>query len=477
MRRRGVGGITASPTMVGALTVMVVILAVFLAYNANSGLPFVPSYRVAVTLPDADLLLPGNDVRVGGVRVGAVETITPEQDEDGNVSARLDLKLDPDLDPLPVDSTFVVRARSALGLKYLEINQGTSSEGLKAGAVVPITAAKTPGDIDQFLSTFDEPTRIAIRRNLFEFGNAIAGRGPQLNEALGKLPAVLEFLEPVARNLSDPDTGLEGFIRAIAAVSAEVAPVAETQADLFVSLDTTFTALAEVARPFIQETISESPVTEQAGIDDFPVIRPFLADSAELFDLLGPGVRTLAETAPPLTETLVKGTPVLEESPTFNRELAPTAEALLRFNNDTGARNGLRRLKQTVDIFGPSIRFIAPAQTVCNYATLLGRNLASLTAQGSVGGRWQRLTVFEPPVGPNNEGSYASAPANGGGDSDNDNFLHYNPYPNTAAPGQTFECEAGNEPYTIGKQVIGNPPGNQGIVTEDQDASQTGGGG
>src|SRR5204863_2481688 len=32
MRRRGVGSITASPTMVGALTVMVVILAVFLAY-------------------------------------------------------------------------------------------------------------------------------------------------------------------------------------------------------------------------------------------------------------------------------------------------------------------------------------------------------------------------------------------------------------------------------------------------------------
>jgi virulence factor Mce-like protein len=475
MRRGGVGRISAGPTMVGALTVMVVILAVFLAYNANSGLPFVPSYRISVELPDADLLVPGNDVRVGGVRVGTVETIKPQQDEDGNTTAKLDLKLDPDLDPLPVDSTVVVRARSALGLKYLEINQGTSDEGYAAGSVVPVTAARTPGDIDQFLNTFDEPTRVAIRQNLFEFGNAIAGRGPQLNEAIGRLPAVLEYLEPVARNLSDPNTGLERFIRAIAAASAEVAPVAETQAELFVSLDTTFTALAEVARPFIQETIVESPLTEEAGIQALPVIRPFLADSADLFNLLKPGVRTLAETAPQLSATLVKGTPVLEDSPTFNRELAPTAEALERFNDDTGVRNGLARLQQTVSIFGPAIRFIKPAQTVCNYGTLLGRNLASAFAQGSNGGRWQRLTVFEPPVGPNNEGSYASGPAQGGGNSDPDNFLHFNPYPNTAAPGQPFECEAGNEPYKIGQTVIGNPPGNQGTATDDQPGTEEGG--
>ena len=40
-----------------------------------------------------------------------------------------------------------------------------------------------------------------------------------------------------------------------------MAPVAEIQAQLFVYLDTTFTALARVARPFIQETISETPPT------------------------------------------------------------------------------------------------------------------------------------------------------------------------------------------------------------------------
>jgi virulence factor Mce-like protein len=469
MRRRGIaGGIASSPTMVGALTVMVVLLAVFLAYNANTGLPFVPTYRISVEVPNADLLVPGNEVRVGGVRVGLVEDIEPEQQEDGTTYARLDLKLDNDVKPLPVDSTVIVRARSALGLKYLEINKGSSSEGYEAGATVPVAAARPePVDIDEVLSMFDAPTRVAIRQNLFEFGNALAGRGPELNSAIGRLPRVVEVLKPVMKNLSAPDTGLERFITASAAAAAEVAPVAETQARLFVDLDTTFTALAEVARPFIQETISETPPTFAVAQEAFPRIRPFLGHSATLFTKLGPGIDSLADAAPTIASSLETGAPVLRESPTLNRELPPTAEALLAFNDDTGVRAGLSRLDQTTSIFGPTIRFIAPAQTVCNYGGLLTRNLASLLLQGADGGKWQRFTVFQAPQGPNSEAGVASTHANGGGEATN--FLHYNPYPNTASPGQKpRECEAGNEPWTGGKAVIGNAPGDQGLITDDQ---------
>jgi virulence factor Mce-like protein len=458
--------------MVGAVTVMIVILAVFLAYNANNGLPFVPSYRVSALVPNADLLVPSNEVRVGGVRVGVIESIEPEQDENGKVWAKLNLKLDRDVEELPVDSTVVVRARSALGLKYLEINKGTSSEGYPQGATIPLANAHPkPVEIDQVLSTFDAPTRQAIRVNLFEFGNALAGRGPDLNEALGRFPSLLEHLQPVAHNLASPDTNLAGFIRALAATSAEVAPVAQTQAELFVSLDTTFTSLARVARPFIQETISESPVTEQAGIDALPVIRPFLADSADLFTALQPGVKTLAATAPVLTKAVETGTPALRNSPPLNRELAVTAASLKAFNDDSGVRNGLSRLNDTVTTSSPTLRFVTPTQTTCNYITLLFTNFASTVSQGGNGYRWQRISVFEPPTGPNNEGGPASAPANGGGDAEN--FLHYNPYPNTAAPGQVQECEAGNEHYVAGRQEIGNPPGNQGTVTAGQPGSDT----
>jgi hypothetical protein len=59
----------------------------------------------------------------------------------------------------------------------------------------------------------------------------------------------------------------------------------------------------------------------------------------------------------------------------------------------------------------------------------------------------------------------SSAPASGEGGNPA-SFLHVNPYPNTASPGQPRECEAGREPYAQGQVVIGNPPGNQGVTPE-----------
>ena len=84
MRRRGGGGsIAANPVLIGAVTVLVVIVAVYLAYNANSGLPFVPTYDLKVEVPNAARLVNGNDVRVGGTRVGTVSCIEPQTRPDG----------------------------------------------------------------------------------------------------------------------------------------------------------------------------------------------------------------------------------------------------------------------------------------------------------------------------------------------------------------------------------------------------------
>ncbi len=108
---------------------------------------------------------------------------------------------------------------------------------------------------------FDEPTREAIRQNLAGFGNALAGRGPQLNEAFGALRRLVENGQPVLRTIVAPSTDFAGFWRALEDLSATVAPVAETQASMFVALDRTFAAFARVSRPYIQETIEKSPPT------------------------------------------------------------------------------------------------------------------------------------------------------------------------------------------------------------------------
>ena len=233
---------------------------------------------------------------------------------------------------------------------------------------------------------------------------------------------------------------------------------------MFVSLDTTFGALANVA-PFIQETISEGPQTEDVAIATLPQIRPFLAHSAALFTDLQPGINALQANADTIASALEVGTPVLEDTPKLNRQLPPTSRALLRFSQDPGVNNGIKRLNETLDTAHPTLRFIGPAETTCAYGSILLHNLSSVFSQGNgVGGTWQRFVIFNPPNGNNNEGSPSSAPASGGNIF---NFLHANPYPNTAAPSQSpTECEAGNEGYVQNATTIGNVPGNQGTVTD-----------
>jgi virulence factor Mce-like protein len=455
--------------MVGAITVLIVIVAVFLAYNANTGLPFVPTYRITAQVPNANQLVPSNEVRIGGVRVGLVETVAPVQQEDGSTTARLDLKLDDNVRELPEDSTVVVRSRSSLGLKYLEIKKGTSEESIPEGGTMSLSQAKPePVELDQILNTFNEPTRLAVQRNLAEFGNAIAARGPDLNEAIGKLGPVLTRLQPVARILADPGTRLGRFFTALRDTAAEVAPVAETQARMFVVLNTTFGALANVARPFIQETISRTPPTFDTAIRTMPRIRPFLRNTAGLFADLGPGARALRRTAPDLAEAAIVGVPALLEAPGFNRQLPPTAASLRRFNDDPAVRAGIDQLTTFTDELSPTLRFITPAQSVCFYGSLLFSNLSDAGRLGNALGNWQRFIVLSgpgAPTSPNNEGLPSSGIASGGGPNPA-NFLHVNPYPNTASPGQTRECEAGREPYEQGRVVIGNTPGNQGVMPE-----------
>jgi virulence factor Mce-like protein len=478
MRGGRVGSLAASPTLVGAVTVLVVVVAVFLSYQANQGLPFVPTYKISAELPNASSLVPGNEIRIGGIRVGQVKTVEPTTIDDAPCPndptrvctaqvAKVDMELNQDLDPLPENSTVVVRAKSALGLKYLEINRGNSTQGFKPGATIPITAARPePVEIDQVFNMFDAPTRVAIQQNLLEFGNALAGRGVDLNQAIGQLKPLVQTLTPVMRNLADPSTGLGKFVSSLSATAAEVAPVAQIQGQLFADLDRTFAAFARVSRPFIQETISKSPAAEDTAIASLPAVRPFLANTGKLFGELRPGFHALAPVQKDLGNSITNGVKALALSPAFNAQLDPTAQSLLNLNNDSSARQGIQYLTQFNNTLGPPLSFITPAQSVCNYASILFSNAASLASYNDGVANGQRFIVLQPALADGSVGGPAASPANGQGGLPT-NFLHYNPYPNTASPGQTRECEAGNEGYP-GGLAIGNVAGNQGIRTSGQ---------
>jgi virulence factor Mce-like protein len=475
--RRGSSSIAANPVLIGAATTLVVLVAVFLAYNANNGLPFVPTYSLTADVPSAANLVTGNEVRIGGTRVGVVDDITPQRLANGKVIAQLHMKLETTVKPLPKDSTILVRSKSALGLKYVEISKGKSSDGFDEGATIPLKqATPAPVEFDEFLSTFDEKTRDAAQQQLNGLGTAFAGRGQDLNRAIQSLNPLLANLAPAMANLADDRTRLARFSEALGRTSAIVAPVAEQQASLFRNLDTTFTAFAAIARPYLQDAISGGPPALQTAIEELPRQRPFLANSEGFFRDLRPGVKALSGAASDLADAFTVGEPALRESVTLNKRLKPVFASLERFADDPLVKLGVNDLTQTARIANPLFAAIAPSQTVCNYWTLLFRNAASLLSEGDTNGTGQRFMIVATPQGPNNEGGPSSAPANGGGTNASgrptqDNYLHANPYPNTAAPGQAQECEAGNESYAAGRQVIGNVAGDQGKSTQQTTTS------
>ena len=480
MTRRSSSALTASPVLVGAVTVLVTIVAVFLSYNANSGLPFVPTYDLKANMPNASQLVEGFEVRIGGARIGFISKIEAKERDDGSAYAQVTMKLDKEVEPLPADSTLLVRPRSAIGLKYVEVIPGTGRAGFKPGATIPVRAS-TPAvvELDDLFNMFDAKARVGSRNSLDGYGGGFAGRGQDLNTAIEEFVPLLENLEPVAANLSNPATRLDRFFRSLGRAAAEVAPVAEEQAQLFVNLDTTFTALASVARPYIQETISESPPSEEVAIREFPRQRPFIRNNTALFRELRPGVAVLPNAAPVLADAFEAGTEVLPRTIRLNEDLSDVFDTLADFSEDPMVSQGVEALTRLSSSLRPTLNFLTPAQTTCNYATLWLRNAASLLSEGDVNGNWQRFINVSAPtdnrtleLGPNNEGGPSNAPANGPG---RHNHLHFNPYPNTAAPGQTKECEAGNERYAAGQTVLTNPPGNQGTLTSGQkNASATG---
>jgi ABC-type transporter Mla subunit MlaD len=458
MRTRRRPGLASNPIVIGALTVLVTVVAVTLAYNATNGLPFVPTYSLHVQAANASELTHGTDVNMGGARVGVVSSVTPARAANGRPIAMLNLHLYENLKPLPVDSRFDIRLKGAIGLKYLQITLGHSRRGYANNATVPMRQTSSEVDFDQVLSMFDPPTRKGVQGSTIGFGQALAGRGVDINRAIGAFVPLVTDLGPVMRNLSSRSTDLGGFFRGLENYSAALGPVAETQATLFTNLNTTFRALAGVAVPSLQDTISQTPPTFDATIASAPVIRPFLTDTASLLHQLRPGFATLNQSAPVLADTFAIGARTLPATVELDGRTVTLAQALKAYTQNDVAQAGIDRLTLTLGHLRQPLAFLAPVQTSCNYTTLFLRNISSLLSEHVTQGSFLRFVPIAIAAGPNSQLGPSHAISRNKVDRDT-GPLHSNPYPYTDSPGQPASCAAGNEKFIANRAVIGNPPG------------------
>jgi virulence factor Mce-like protein len=392
--RDGRRQLVASPVLIGAATVLVAIVAVFISYNANQGLPFVPTYRLNVELPNAAKLVKGNEVRAGGFRVGVVDGIHAVRrtvhGKERSI-AQLDLKLDKKIEPLSVDTRFGVRPRSALGLKYVELLPGHARKTFQTGDTVPLrNASPVAPELEDVLSTFAPRTRADAQRALLGFGDAFAGRGEDINTTIAALRPFLARLDPVMRNLSDPRSELSRLVPALGAAAAEVAPVAEVQGRLFGEIADTVAAIDRDPEA-LRQTIGETPSTLSAATESFRVQTPFLADFADVSRRLQPAAAELRRALPAVNGALAAGVPAFRETPELSDRVQQLLQALQNLSENPNTLLALRDLRRGVQVSKPAFQEIAPYQTVCNYLVYFFNPLGTHQSENVPGGTDQRI--------------------------------------------------------------------------------------
>ncbi len=449
MRRRPGTSIAANPVLIGAVTVLVIAVAVFLSYNANSGLPFVPSYEIKAVVPDAAELVPGNDVNVGGARVGQVTEVQAALQRNVPV-AILTMKLEKPLDPLPTDTKLLIRQRSNVGLKYVELRPGRDrTPGIPPGGTLPLRNATLPVDLDDVVSTFDAPTRRGLSNTISELGVGVAGRGADLNRSIENLPAVFGDLTVVARTLASADADLHGFISGTASAVSALVPVAEPLRQLFDRGATTFAAL-DAERAALGATIDKSGPTERDAADGFVALRPLLREATGFARDAGPALRVLPAASRRFAGALRATGPALGRAQAISPPLDALVVQTRRLARLPALAPALRRLTSVASSAIPLLRYVNPFQTRCNSLGLWFRNVPSLASEGDAMGTWFRFT---PVTNATEILPQAGRTAQ----------LHYAPLGDA---GQEGECEYGNENYIPNQQVLGPVPGKQPLATE-----------
>ena len=281
---------------------------------------------------------------------------------------------------MPADTRFTARLKGSIGVKYLEVDPGHSRRELHNGATVPVSQTGATTDLDQVLNMFSPPTRKGVQQSTIGFGEAVAGRGYDLNRAIGKFLPLVSNLLPVTTNLASPSTDLAGFLRGLESLSGALAPVAQTQASLFTNLNTTFSALAPVA-PSLQDTVSSTPPAFEAVITQSPVIRPFLTDTASLLTQLNPGVQDAADERAGAHERV----PHRRAEPAGDDPVRPAAGVVVeddrRLREHARRAAGLGSLSYTAKQLQQPLAFLTPVQSTCNYVTLFLRNIARATSE------------------------------------------------------------------------------------------------
>lgn len=311
----------------GALGLAAVVVIYLIASSGSSG------YTVRAEFTDVDGLLAGSAVRVDGVPVGSVSSLTVTRRD----TAMATLKLDPGAAPIGAGASIQIRPTNLLGEHYAQLNVGNLAKPQPSGTFIPMSRTSDPVELDDILNMLDVDTRTRLRILINEAGVALAGRGADFNTLLSELPPNLDQAEQLLAQVASQDATLENLIVEGDRVTSAVNGKRNQLGNL---IDVADQALGAVAARQSQlgATIADAPGA-------LTQLRTALTQLGTASVAITPAAESLQAAAGPLTATL-RALPPFANSADATlvtaRQVAPDLDRLAR-----NARGPLRSLRPT----------------------------------------------------------------------------------------------------------------------------------
>jgi ABC-type transporter Mla subunit MlaD len=200
------------------VVVLVVIVAAFaLLASRSSSAP----YEVRAIFDNAGFVIPGEDVKIAGVKVGRISQLDVTPDDKAAVVLQIDL---PGYRDFRSDASCIVRPQSLIGERFVEC---TPTQPRAAGSkpppalkkidsgpgkgqfLLPVKNTQQTVDIDLIGDVMREPERERLSLILNELGTGLAGRGRDLNDVIRRADPALQETDKVLSILASQNKVLQ----------------------------------------------------------------------------------------------------------------------------------------------------------------------------------------------------------------------------------------------------------------------------
>jgi phospholipid/cholesterol/gamma-HCH transport system substrate-binding protein len=233
-----------------AAAVGAVIGLVALALSIYHGVPWINYKTIYATVPETGDLLPHDPVRIAGVQVGQVSSVSLN-----GQAARLQLQIDPGT-RLPPGTTFALRADGLLGSRFVQLIPGHGAGALPSGATLRGSGDSLTYGVPDALAVFDAQTRGRLGQMISGLGQGLLGRGSALNGTIHQIATESLAAQQLVSGLVGPGR----LSRLVPSLQKLMGPLSAARSDIGAMLAPASTAF----EPFVDQRGAVQAALDQA---------------------------------------------------------------------------------------------------------------------------------------------------------------------------------------------------------------------